>query len=361
MAIKRIVAIVFFATMMLSFPMISYADDEICDHDWDYIGYLAVDNEYHGFVYQCTKCGEKKTGDTEKHSMWDEYTYEKCNKTYHYKVQECYICDGVIKTKIKHDYWETGSLSKKDRTYHYVTYKCSVCGEKKKEKEKHYFTSHYKKCNKTYHYITRKCPCGYKKTKKAKHHYSSGLDKTVRKATKNKKAKIKRYCKECGKYKYIYKKWSYKDAALWKPRYSTSYWCTHSTVTKYSRKVKITMDSKLRGAVVKLKIGKKTYKKKLKSGKTIKIRIKKPKFRQKVSIKVYYKGKLIGKDYDSTYIVTPGKKVKVGMTKAEVKYIWGSPDDTSSASGGWSYWFWDDGSYIGFRKGKVKYWYDGAS
>ena len=51
-------------------------------------------------------------------------------------------------------------------------------------------------------------------------------------------------------------------------------------------------------------------------------------------------------------------KIRKGMTKKQVKYTWGPPDRKASSSGGWSYWYWDDGSYVDFKHGKVKYWYD---
>ena len=71
---------------------------------------------------------------------------------------------------------------------------------------------------------------------------------------------------------------------------------------------------------------------------------------------IYAKG---GKWKDKTKVVSSYRNIRKGMTKAQVKRTyWGSPDDTASGSGGWSYWYYDDGSYIGFKNGRVSYWYD---
>ena len=53
------------------------------------------------------------------------------------------------------------------------------------------------------------------------------------------------------------------------------------------------------------------------------------------------------------------KKIAKGYTKKQVKWTdyWGSPDDTGSSSGGWSYWYYDDGSYVVFKHGRVRDWY----
>ena len=152
----------------------------------------------------------------------------------------------------------------------------------------------------------------------------------------------------------------------------------HSNVYPKSKYITVKLDNIIKGSVVKVKIGKKTYKKKVKNKRKIKIKIKKrPKIGSKVSIKVYYKGMVIGEtyyyqeedeDYDAGYIyegndiVYYAKKIRRGMTKKQVKCLveWGGPSDTASASGGWSYWYYDDDSYIGFKNGRVRYWYDAA-
>ena len=146
----------------------------------------------------------------------------------------------------------------------------------------------------------------------------------------------------------------------------------HSIVYPKSKSITVKLDNIIRGSVVKVKIGKKTYKKKVTSSRKVKIKIKKrPKIGQKVTIRVYYKGHVIGESYyddDGSYefeddeIVYYAKNIRRGMTKKQVKclYYWGPPSDTASSSGGWSYWYYDDDSYIGFKNGRVRYWYDAA-
>ena len=82
-------------------------------------------------------------------------------------------------------------------------------------------------------------------------------------------------------------------------------------------------------------------------GKTINVGIVQPLYKDKYS---FWR-------YD---IIWYSDRVKVGMTKKQVKCTWGEPSDTSSASGGWTFWYWDDGSYVSFKNGKVHSWYDAA-
>ena len=89
-----------------------------------------------------------------------------------------------------------------------------------------------------------------------------------------------------------------------------------------------------------------------------------------IKIKVYYKGKLVGADYcdedsDTYDYVFYAKDIKRGMTKKQVKnlYWWGSPDESSSYSDGkhtWTYWTYEDESWIEFKDGKARAWYDAA-
>ena len=109
-----------------------------------------------------------------------------------------------------------------------------------------------------------------------------------------------------------------------------------------------------------LKIGKKKYTKKIKknaSRKTIKFKIKKSSPGKTVTLKLYNKyGQLLDEDDDIIYYA---KNIKMGMTKKQVGYLvnWGYPDDTSKSSGGWTYWYYDDGSCVGFKNGRVRYYY----
>lgn len=137
-----------------------------------------------------------------------------------------------------------------------------------------------------------------------------------------------------------------------------------SPVYKKSKSVTIRLKNSIKGSVLKVKIGKKTYKANTKGKKTIKLKIKKTAYGSIITPRLYYKGRLIGKDVSDDWdCVLYAKDIKKGMKKKQVKYTyyWGSPDDTASASGGWSYWYYDDGSYIAFKKGKVKHWYNAAN
>ena len=129
-----------------------------------------------------------------------------------------------------------------------------------------------------------------------------------------------------------------------------------------SKSMKVVLDNPARGAVVKVKIGKKTYSKKINSNsRTVKFKIKKPKYGKAISVKVYYGNKLIGTD---RFCDTPGhvlyaKKLRKGMTKKQVKYTlnWGPAYYKGKHSSGWTRWGYLDGSYIYFKNGKVKKWY----
>lgn len=138
-----------------------------------------------------------------------------------------------------------------------------------------------------------------------------------------------------------------------------------STIYRNTKKVTINVINVKAGDVLKLQIGKKIYKKKLTTDSdncNITIKIKKPK---KYGQYVYAwletdKGTFYYDDQEDEAYVYYGKKIKKGLTKKQVKWTstWGSPSDTASASGGRSYWYYDDGSVILFKKGKVKKWYD---
>lgn len=130
----------------------------------------------------------------------------------------------------------------------------------------------------------------------------------------------------------------------------------------YSSKtsVKVTAYNVHAGDKLVLKIGKKKYTKKIKknaSRKTIKFKIKKSSPGKTVTLKLYNKyGQLLDEDDDIIYYA---KNIKMGMTKKQVEYLvyWGYPDDTSKSSGGWTYWYYNDGSCVGFKNGRVRYYY----
>ena len=216
----------------------------------------------------------------------------------------------------------------------------------------------YRQCDNTNHYrIDAYClNCDEVILTKEKHSFD--YDDVVKLATPASKGTVRYYCEYCGKT--INKKRAFKRGSSYSKCYDIK---SHSYINRNSKVVKVKLANALKGSVLKIKIGKKTYTKKIRSTKkTVKVKIKKPvKFAQKVKITVLYKGKVIGTDQCEDWdVVWYGNSVKVGMTKKQVKYTWGSPSDTSSASGGWSFWHWSDGSYVDFKNGRVKYWYDAA-
>lgn len=203
----------------------------------------------------------------------------------------------------------------------------------------------------------------------------------VRKATVNKDGVKRCYCELCDSYKEENFKWK---LAAPNSRWYTSYNSINcSTVYANSKTVTVKLHNAVKGSIVKVKIGKRTYKKKVKSNgkrKKITIKINNPKMGNKVIVKLYFKGKLIGKNYEwveifnefgeceeegyerNDDIVYFAKNIKKGMTKTQVKYCynWGSPSSTGSYSNGMSYWYYDDGSYVGFKNGKVRSWYNAS-
>jgi len=130
-----------------------------------------------------------------------------------------------------------------------------------------------------------------------------------------------------------------------------------------STKTKITARYVAKGDCFKVKIGKKTYTKKIK--KTVKkctftVKHKKASVGTKIKVTHYNK---FNQKMDSTAesIVFGGKKLKKGMTKKQVKmlYGYGSPDASSNGKYGWWQYNYEDGGpwkIIYFRNGKVNHW-----
>lgn len=190
-----------------------------------------------------------------------------------------------------------------------------------------------------------------------------GYDYLIRTATIKRTGIVRYSCCNCGAIYDKYCSWSYSKAEDDCSIYQTYDVLGHSIVYAKSKSVTVKLENPVRGSIVKVKIGKKTFKKKVGSKKKIKVKIKKPTVGKHVSIKVYYKGHLIGtaEDLDYEYDrsrVFSGKKIRKGMTKKQVKqlYKWSEVEDTDSDSSGYTYWYCEDGSTIVFRKGRVKYW-----
>lgn len=190
-------------------------------------------------------------------------------------------------------------------------------------------------------------------------YYNSGKDRSVYwyDIPKNKTvyAKVRAY-KVVGEWTY-YGEWSAvtKESTANKSIKAKAY---YSSSSKY---VQGTVKGAFKGEKVVVKVGKKTYTQKITKNGTFKFKIKVGKI--KPGKKITYKLRTKFNQNIGTYsdIAWYAKKVKVGMTKTQVRYTWGTPSRKTSASGGWDLWYWGDGSYVYFKNGKVKYWYNGSN
>ncbi len=135
-------------------------------------------------------------------------------------------------------------------------------------------------------------------------------------------------------------------------------------IYKKTKSVKVKVTNALKGDVIKLKIGKKTYKKKItkKALKTtVKIKIKQPGFYgKKYKLTLVRKGKTVAKKSDYVYL---SDTVYVGYTKKKVRWLtfWNAPrkKNYSAYSEQWCYDWNGDGlhdAYLYFRNGKVSNW-----
>jgi len=121
-----------------------------------------------------------------------------------------------------------------------------------------------------------------------------------------------------------------------------------SIVTRKSKKVVVhSLWPFQKGDVLKMKIGKRKYAKKVSKGTKAVFKIKKQKTWQKITVSLYDKdGKKVGKSCKGRVYYTNG--VAEGMTKKQVKrsYGYGKPDFTTTLKGGYKAWFYweDDGS-----------------
>ena len=135
-------------------------------------------------------------------------------------------------------------------------------------------------------------------------------------------------------------------------------------IFKNTKNVKIKAKHVKKGDVIKLKIGKKTYTKKVTKDAletTVKIKIKKPGFYgKKYKLTLTRKGKDVAKESEYVYL---SDTVYVGYSKKKVKWLvdWNDPDkkNYSAYSEQWCYDWDGDGlhdAYLYFRNGKVSNW-----
>ena len=134
--------------------------------------------------------------------------------------------------------------------------------------------------------------------------------------------------------------------------YTNTYISEDDFIYRNSTKVKLTLHNVYKGDKIIIKIGKKTYKKTIKSNKKkLKFtqKIKKAKAGTKVSITLRgEKNKLIDTSKTKVYYAP---KVKLGMTKKQCKLVprWEYRDSTT-VSGNTTIWWYDDGSYLSFYR-----------
>lgn len=336
--LRKIMVSILSMTLFMGMVLPTFANgDSTCDHDWsewsyDWDDYPTCTETGRESRY-CYICYAKESRDVPATGHdWSEWTEHWGNSATcteaGQKWRSCYNClaeeyKSVPATGI-HDWWE-------------------------------FYETKYKKLNETYHYKANyEClECGKVNWKKAKHSWK--YSSTVKTATPKKKGKINQKC-ICGATRTVNIKW--KRGA----KGCANYDFRHSDVYVKTKYITITTKKSLPGSVVKVKIGKKTYTKKIKSAsKNIKIRIKNQKLAQSIKVYVYYKGKVIGKDIDGYKdVVWYSNRIDLGMTKKQVRYTWGVPKRKTSASGGWEFWHYDDGSYCRFKDGRLDYWYDTA-
>ena len=130
------------------------------------------------------------------------------------------------------------------------------------------------------------------------------------------------------------------------------------------KKVKGYVTNAHKGDIVKIKIGKKTYKKTLKKDSkklSYSIKIKNPKAGQKMRIMLFnrFKQKLV----DWKWKVFTSNVVRTGMTKSQVKLLayWSEPDHKNKSAYSEQWCYDDDGdgfsdAYLYFRNGRVSNW-----
>lgn len=223
----------------------------------------------------------------------------------------------------------------------------------------------YKKCDATYHYELFECiDCNRKQYFRKAHEFE--YSKLIKWAEPKANGIFEYKCSDCGQTTRKKVVWNFKKAYKGTDGYASFDVSSRNNIYRNTRYITLKTYSYDKGYVLKIKVGKKTYTRKM-NGKTNKyrIKIKKPSYGSKISIKTYYKNKCVGVDSSNAFNkVLYAKNMKTGMTKKQLKctyrflHHWGNPSSTATSSNGWSYWYYDDGSYIIFRHGKVNGWYD---
>ena len=333
------------------------------EHSKDDSGYSYeyIDKDYHKEIFRCVYCKEliyKYEGHYHGTASNAKYVFKPYDNTYHEMIHYCGLCDGVIgePMKVQHFLSNTGGISRYDNTYHYTTEKCRTCGAEITTHEEHDFSSYsdpvgYKKYDDANHIALYECrTCHASVPVQKKHEYVS---MRTNRATPKKEATFTTSCKICGQTKPTVSK-VYK--------YGTDYSYSYDVIKispiyerEGTRDVTVKLERPWKGAIIKLKIGKKTYKKKLGNSKKVKFQIAPAKYKERISVTITYKGKTIGKLWKDTAInkVQYARKIQLGMTESEVKKIYGAPYSTGAAVGGYIYWFYK-GWTVTFQNGRVR-------
>ena len=323
--------------------------------------YTYVDETCHMRSFLCNKCSKYIESGTEEHTNVALYQpSEYLDNDHHLKSYKCEVCKGITKIQKPHTPVAM-SFEKYDKTYHKVGYYCSstdgdACNHDLDDVlEKHVYddTCGYQRVDDNYHAYILKCSICSETTTGAKSAHNWSFYRAVQEATPTTPGIGEFKCYTCGATtnKQILYGSGFGDA---------DYDVYISSVFSNSKSITVRISHPLKGGTLQVKIGKKTYKKKIKNNSTkIKIKLKKkPKWGQKITAKFSYNGKVVGSETDYVYF---SKKIRKGMTQKQVAYTvgWGDNDCTvSSSSGGWKFWHYEDGSMVAFKGGKVKYWYN---
>lgn len=359
---KRIhILLVATLTVFFLLPISSSADDSCRHYNYSYVYEDIPGTGNHYKIKKCDSCGEEISRSEEDHFTVTPSSYKRYDQNGHLAFYDCLHCNAITQSYEKHNL----SL---DCTYenvpkancHYRVYTCTRCGEKVKEPDEHsllYEPDSYTSINQYGHYANYRCYSCNGIMQQYEKHYND--EKTIRLATPKKKGVVRIKCSKCSYSKNKSVKWAYgKDHCLTYDIYD------YSLVFFNSNTITVKLTRALKGAVLKVKIGKKTYKKKLNNTKKkVKVKIGNNPIGSKISVKLYYKNRLIGMDESDNYEygwdrVLYARKIHLGMTTEQVKYTetWGAPDRTGSASGGWTFWYYNSGAYVAFQNGVVKQW-----
>ncbi|MBE6028719.1 MAG: hypothetical protein E7226_00975 [Clostridiales bacterium] len=305
---------------------------------------------------------------------WTKYVDHKrakVNDTYHAEIEYCLRCKGERfedeSNWAKHDrgHYSDDTYTSLDANHHQLNTYCFRCKSRYNVVEEHNWCTSGERYNNIYHRLRSDCIyCDEEKYGGLeKHSWSGNWVYCKQKATITKNGLLACDCSNCNHEMTRAFKWKRNGANC------ASYNIMNRTnIYRNSKSVTVWLANPAKGAVIHVKIGKKTYKVKIKNNsKKVKVKIKKPKkYAQKINTKLYYKGKLIGvadefcvDDVETFDRVLYGKKIKKGMSKKQVRYLydWGDPRDTATASGGYTYWYYWGSSYVVFKNGKVKRWY----